>query len=264
MKNKLSMQWTKRILPFYIVVIFLLSCQPTVPSNQAIKTAPGNSIVLNINHVTPDTPSPSATMAPVATQSPAIGTKSNTPQPNEAITSPSQETRPGTCQLAPVTQPPFPVSRYYPNELDQEYGLHITGIAQKIDLATYRLQVTGMVDQPLSLTYDDIRCMPSVTDNPDLVCPGVFTDYASWTGVSINYILELAGVQPGATNLILVSADGYQVRLPIETASEDKNFLAYEVNGKILPVQHGFPIRAVFPDMWGSYWLKWLVEIRIN
>lgn len=64
--------------------------------------------------------------------------------------------------------------------------------------------------------------------------------------------------------LILVSADGYEVRLPIEAASADKNFLAYEVNGKPLPVQHGFPLRAVFPSMWGSYWLKWLVEIRIS
>jgi DMSO/TMAO reductase YedYZ molybdopterin-dependent catalytic subunit len=106
--------------------------------------------------------------------------------------------------------------------------------------------------------------MPNVTDNPELNCPGVFVDRASWTGVPIKHILDLAGVQQGATKLILVSADGYEVQLSLEIAGKDKNFLAYEVNGKPLPVQHGFPLRAVFPSMWGSYWLKWLVEIRIS
>jgi len=82
--------------------------------------------------------------------------------------------------------------------------------------------------------------------------------------VPIMDILELAGIQSGATVLTLVSADGYEVSLPLETASAERNFLAYEVNGKTLPVQHGFPLRAVFPSMWGSYWLKWLVEIKIS
>lgn len=126
----------------------------------------------------------------------------------------------------------------------------MTGIAQQIDLASYRLKVSGMVDHPLSLTYDDLRCMPKVTNNPELICPGVFVDRATWTGVPIQYVLDLAGVQPEATELTLVSADGYEVRLPIDTASAEKNFLAYEVNGDLLPVLHGFPLRVVFPDMW--------------
>ena len=121
-----------------------------------------------------------------------------------------------------------------------------------------------MVDNPLSLTYDELRCMPRVTDNPELDCPGVFVDYASWTGVPIRDILERAGVQPGATTLTLVSADGYEVDLPLDIAAEERNFLAYEVNGTTLPVLHGFPLRAVFPEMWGSNWLKWLVEIRLS
>jgi DMSO/TMAO reductase YedYZ molybdopterin-dependent catalytic subunit len=168
------------------------------------------------------------------------------------------------CQLDPAIQPPWPTDKLLPNELDPETGLHVTGKPQLIDLATYRLQVTGLVDQPLNLAYDEIRCMPNVTDNPELICPGVFTDRATWTGVPINHILELAGVQKGASELTLISGDGYQVELPLETANADKNFLAYEVDGMPLPVQHGFPLRAVFPGMWGSYWLKWLVEIRIS
>jgi DMSO/TMAO reductase YedYZ molybdopterin-dependent catalytic subunit len=198
---------------------------------------------------------PSSTYTQVATDTSVPVDVATTQNPNVSL---------GTCQLVAVEQPPWPVKTLLPNELDQETGLHMTGISQRIDLATYRLKVTGLVDHTLSLTYDDVRCMPNVTDNPELNCPGVFVDRANWTGVPIKHILELAGVEQGATMLILVSADGYEVRLPIEAASADKNFLAYEVNGKPLPVQHGFPLRAVFPSMWGSYWLKWLVEIRIS
>lgn len=171
---------------------------------------------------------------------------------------------PGACDLIPVVQPPKPDETFGPNELDPESGLHVTGLPQWIDITTYRLQVTGLVDHPLSLSYDDLRCMPSVTDNPDLICPGYFNDKATWSGVPIQYILELAGVQKEATQLTLVSADGYRVKVTLEQANAGENFLAYQVNGKLLPVLHGFPLRAVFPSMYGSYWIKWLIEIQIS
>jgi len=106
--------------------------------------------------------------------------------------------------------------------------------------------------------------MRKVTDSPELICPQVFIDEATWTGVPIKDVLELAGVQPGAKKVTLVSADGYEFSIPLDTAIGEKNFLAYEVNGIPLPVRHGFPLRAVFPSMWGSYWIKWLIEIRIS
>ena len=140
----------------------------------------------------------------------------------------------------------------------------MTGNPQQIDLATYRLKVAGLVDRPLSLTYDDLRCLPRVTDSPKLVCPGVFVDEATWTGVPIKVVLELAGMQQGATKITLVGADGREVNLSLEKARADGNFLANELNNKLLHIQHGFPLRAVFPSMPGSYWLKWLVEIRIS
>lgn len=170
---------------------------------------------------------------------------------------------PGECRPKPIAVPPWPKATLRPNELDYDTGLHMTGTAQRIDLETYRLKVTGLVDHPLSLTYDELRCLPKVTDAPNLVCVGVFEDVATWSGVPIKDVLELAGVQKGATNLTLVSADGYEVNFDLDEARGDGNFLAYELYGKPLPVQHGFPLRAVFPGKVGAFWLKWLVEIRI-
>jgi DMSO/TMAO reductase YedYZ molybdopterin-dependent catalytic subunit len=87
---------------------------------------------------------------------------------------------------------------------------------------------------------------------------------ATWSGVPIRYILGLASVQNGAQEIKLISADGYEVKIPLGDASNEENFLAYELSGKPLPILHGFPLRAVFPSMQGNNWVKWLVEIQIG
>jgi DMSO/TMAO reductase YedYZ molybdopterin-dependent catalytic subunit len=254
-----------RTLGLLLLLGYLTGCdqhsgEVSLPS----ETMPAPTLTRGATAPPYETPETSSTSAPTSTQPAESGPSSSRIEPGGSISAQLAMLTPGDCELKAITQPPQPVKTYLPNEFDAEFGLHITGKYQWIDLEDYHLLVTGLVDHPLNLTYAELRCMPSVTDNPDLKCPGVFTDYASWTGVPIIYILDLAGVQQGAKNLTLVSADGYQVKIPLATASHTKNFLAYEVNGATLPVQHGFPLRAVFPDMWGSYWIKWLVEIRIS
>jgi DMSO/TMAO reductase YedYZ molybdopterin-dependent catalytic subunit len=150
------------------------------------------------------------------------------------------------------------------NELDETTGLHMTGSVQKIDLASYRLTVSGLVDHPLSLTIDQLRCMPKVTTKAVLNCGEIFTDSGTWSGVPIRYILEQAGVQAAATTVGLKSADGYLLLISMEDARDGQNFLAYEMEGKPLPILHGFPLRAVFPNHAGSRWVKWLVEIIVE
>jgi DMSO/TMAO reductase YedYZ molybdopterin-dependent catalytic subunit len=140
----------------------------------------------------------------------------------------------------------------------------MTGKMQLIDLAGYRLRVTGKVDRPLELTYEEIRCLPKVEASPVLVCPGFFTDEATWGGTPIADVLALAGVQAGAERLELVSADGYTTLLPLEKALDRANFLAYEWDGEPLPRLHGFPLRVVIPGAQGNQWTKWLVEIKVQ
>ena len=265
MIKRQSLRVIKQSIGLILVLIYLTGCSYLAGlANVPLEPSPTVTFAQPEIPAPLDTPSPGETATLVSTHLEGLGTSIVTPQPTVSPFGLDADVTLGACQLNPVTQPPLPDKTFMPNELDRENGLHITGISQLVDLATYRLKVTGLVDHPLSLTYDDLRCMPNVTDSPELVCLGVFTDRATWTGVPIKYILDLAGIQQGATKLTLVSADGYEVNLPIKTASADDNFLAFEVNGKTLPVQHGFPLRAVFPSMWGSYWLKWLVEMRIS
>jgi DMSO/TMAO reductase YedYZ molybdopterin-dependent catalytic subunit len=170
----------------------------------------------------------------------------------------------GDCGLEPVEAPNLPDTIPAYGEIDPATGLHMTGEALEVDLDSYRLKVSGLVDNPLSLTYDQLRCLPKVSDDPLLDCPGFFQDKATWAGASLSAVLTLAQPQADASKISMVSADGYRTEMDLEQAWEDWNFLAYELEGEPLPALHGFPVRAVFPGLYGSYWAKWLVEIEIK
>ena len=193
----------------------------------------------------------------------------STPMPTSVATSTPMPTKTeapslSPCVLEPVVVPTRPAETPGYTQLDPDTGLHMTGTAQEIDLESYRLEVRGKVDHPLSLTYDDLRCLPKVETAAVLECPGFFVDEATWAGTPIAEILALTEVQAGASTIEFVSADGYKTSLPLELAQDRGNFLAYEWEGEPLPILHGFPLRAVFPPLPGNKWVKWLVRIEVN
>jgi DMSO/TMAO reductase YedYZ molybdopterin-dependent catalytic subunit len=164
---------------------------------------------------------------------------------------------------APITVPTLPAVIPGEAELDPATGLHVTGDPVEVDLSTWRLEVTGRVDRPLRLTYDELRCLPKVEASPVLDCPGFFVDEATWAGVPLRDILELAGVQEGATQARLLAADGYNLWVELTPETLGSAFLAYEVNGATLPALHGFPVRFVWPGHEGWNWVKWVVAIEV-
>jgi DMSO/TMAO reductase YedYZ molybdopterin-dependent catalytic subunit len=166
--------------------------------------------------------------------------------------------------LEPITAPTLPAEIPGYLEVDPATGLHMTGTPTVVDFENYRLKVSGLVATELSLTYDDLRRLPKMTATPRLVCQGFFEDVTTWSGASLQTILEMAGVQPGAERIKMTSADGYSTTLSLEKALAPENFLAYELMGQPLPVLHGFPVRAVIPGQNGNVWVKWLVEIVVE
>jgi DMSO/TMAO reductase YedYZ molybdopterin-dependent catalytic subunit len=150
-------------------------------------------------------------------------------------------------------------------DVDPATGLHITGQPVEVDISSYRLEVTGKVDEPVSLTYEEIlRLSPKVTGSPDLVCPGFFVDKADWSGVPFKTILDMAGVQPDAAWVRMKAADGFSIKVELEVALRPDSFLAYEVEGQTLPVSQGFPLRAVLPGEDGARWVKWIVGLILE
>ena len=141
--------------------------------------------------------------------------------------------------------------------------LHGTGRPQDYDISTYRLVVEGLVETPLSLSYEDLLNRPQVTEEVLLICPGFFWDNAVWTGTPLKPILEEAGISPEASKVRFEAGDGYVQTLSLADAMADGVFLAYEVNGEPLPREHGYPIRVVVRHQYGSRWVKWLERIEV-
>ena len=144
--------------------------------------------------------------------------------------------------------------------LDQFGTMGPTDIS--VDLATYRLKVTGEVDRPLSLSYDEILKLPSVTENVLLICPGFFSNHGRWTGVHLKDLLERAQLKKEA---MFLDIKGYkkEMRIRLENIHRKKILLAYRVNGEPLPKSHGFPLRLVYEDNFGDDWIKYVDEIVV-
>lgn len=199
-------------------------------------------------------PAPVATLAPTQ---PELAAPTSIPTAKAGALPPK-------CALQPVIVPTIPAEVPSATELDETTGLHLTGKAVEINLEDYRLTVSGKVDYPLRLTYDELRCMPRVTMQPVLVCVGVFEDVTQWSGVPLKYVLELAGIQEDARSIYLLGADGYQAGISVDEAIENQVFLAYQWKNEPLPILHGFPLRVASPISLGSYWVKWLVGIKVE
>jgi sulfoxide reductase catalytic subunit YedY len=135
---------------------------------------------------------------------------------------------------------------------------------QKTDLDQWRLEIVGEVDKPFNLSRDQILQLPAVEKDVLLICPGVFAYNARWRGISVARLLETAGVKPTASHVVFSGPQGtYKKdhRFPIADILAEKIFLAYRVNGIDLPVKHGFPLRVVAGDYYGSYWIKYVFRI---
>jgi DMSO/TMAO reductase YedYZ molybdopterin-dependent catalytic subunit len=137
-----------------------------------------------------------------------------------------------------------------------------------IDVKTWSLPVKGKIERPFSLTLAELRQLPAVTKPHTLMCisneiGGDLISNAVWKGVRLKTVFEKAGVQPGAKKLILHGRDGYSDSFPLTVALLDGTILAYEMNGKPLERQHGFPVRALVVGLYGIKNVKWLSELEV-
>ena len=117
---------------------------------------------------------------------------------------------------------------------------------------------------PQSLSYQELLEYPTVTEVVTLVCPGAFTDNAEWTGIPVAVLLVEAGIKPEATVVRFHALDGYRATLSLEVAQQEGVFLAHTVNGQILPLDHGYPLRLVVKGEYGEHWAKWVERIEVT
>ncbi|HXJ38471.1 MAG TPA: molybdopterin-dependent oxidoreductase, partial [Bryobacteraceae bacterium] len=166
--------------------------------------------------------------------------------------------------------------------------------APRLELDSYQLRIQGAVRNPYSLSYQELRDMPSETKVAILECAGnsrVFlvpqvegaqwelgaVGNAEWTGVPLAALLERAGVEEDACEIVLEGADrgmpkeppvppvpiSYARSVPMNKAVRREVLIAYQMNGRDLTRDHGYPVRAIVPGHYGMASVKWLTQIDV-
>jgi DMSO/TMAO reductase YedYZ molybdopterin-dependent catalytic subunit len=162
---------------------------------------------------------------------------------------------------------PLVASEVTPN--DKFYRIDTDIIVPSVDANTWRLNVRGLVKNgPMQFTYDELKSMPSISEYATLECisdkiDGDLISTANWKGIPLKSILEKAQVLPEAIYIVFRCYDGYDVGIPLDRGLMDGTILAYEMNGTPLPAEHGFPVRAIVPGLYGMMNAKWITDIEL-
>ena len=169
---------------------------------------------------------------------------------------------------------------------------HLQGIPSTVDLAEWRLEVSGNVERPLKFSLPELLAkFPSTSIAAVNQCSGNSRSYlqprvpggqwgngamgnALWTGMRLRDVLRAAGVRPGSVQVQFQGMDegpgpeglgshSFLKSLDLTNPVIEECLLAYEMNGEPLPLLNGFPLRVVVPGYFGTYWVKALTSIRV-
>ena len=138
-----------------------------------------------------------------------------------------------------------------------------------VDQSRWSLEINGLVGRSVSLTFDDLRAMPSVDAAVTLACisngvPARAIGNAGWTGVRLRDVLDRAGgLDRAAVDLVWICADNYTDSIPVAAAIDPGTLLVWGMNGRPLPRAHGAPVRAIVPGIYGMKNAKWIEAIEV-
>ena len=151
------------------------------------------------------------------------------------------------------------------------YRVDTALVPPSVDRATWRLRVHGMVSRELTLSYDELVALPIIERDITLACVsnpvgGPYAGNARWLGVPLRDVLDEAGIEAGAEQLVSRSVDGMTIGTPVAVALDGRDsLLAVGMNGAPLPVEHGAPVRMVIPGLYGYVSAtKWLTDLELT
>ncbi len=151
------------------------------------------------------------------------------------------------------------------------YRIDTALVVPQVSKESWRLKITGLVDRPMELTFDDLLARPQVERYVTLSCVsnsvgGSLVGNARWQGVLLADLLDEAGVQGSAEQLASRSVDGWTCGSPLESITDGRDaMLAVAMNGEPLPAAHGYPVRIVVPGLYGYVSAtKWVTELELT
>ncbi len=162
--------------------------------------------------------------------------------------------------LSTKPTPEFPITAIEPDRLI----INSFRGTPSIDLANFKLAITGEVERPLQLKMTEIRQLPFTSMTIRQVCVEGWAAIVQWGGVRLADLLRLAQVRSTAKYVYFKSADGYYESWDLASVVHPQTLLAYQMNGISLPADNGAPLRLAAPIKLGYKQSKWVTEIVVT
>jgi len=163
---------------------------------------------------------------------------------------------------------PVPGTRAEFTRLEDHYRIDTDTRAPQLDGGRWRLAIGGLVDRPRSFSLADLRALPAMHQFVTLSCisnpvGGDLIGTTRWSGVSLQPLLGMCGIQPTASHLRVTSADGFYEVVSLDAIRSDPRImLTHAWDGVPLSTEHGFPLRLYVPDLYGMKQPKWIASIE--
>ncbi len=137
-----------------------------------------------------------------------------------------------------------------------------------VDGTTWHMSIHGMVNHPYTLTYNSLMALPMKQQYESMMCisnevGGPYMSNAKWEGVPLVDLLNRAGIQAGASKVVLSAVDDYSDSIHLVKALEPTTLVAVRMNDTTLPQGHGFPARLLVPGIYGMKHVKWIKDIEV-
>jgi DMSO/TMAO reductase YedYZ molybdopterin-dependent catalytic subunit len=134
----------------------------------------------------------------------------------------------------------------------------------QLDTSTWTLSVDGLVEQPTTWSWDEIHALPESTYDGAIHCVTTWSKFGmSWAGVSVDTLLAAARPMASATHVLAHSHTGYTTNLPLADVTGGLAWVAWEVDGEPLPVDHGGPARLLVPHLYFWKSAKWVSRLEL-
>ena len=153
----------------------------------------------------------------------------------------------------------------------QFYRVDTSLVLPVISPSAWQLRIHGMVDNPMTITFDELMKMPMIEHDVTLTCVsqsvgGPYIGNARWEGTLLANVLRRAGIQPGADQIVMRDVNGMTIGVATEPVMDGRaSMLAVGMNGVPLPQGHGFPVRVVVPGLYGYVSAcKWVVDMQLT
>ena len=133
------------------------------------------------------------------------------------------------------------------------------GTVPRFDPQAWDFRITGLVERPLRLTWDEFSHLPMTAVTADMHCVTRWSRFdVRWEGVAFSEVMKLIALKPAAKYVMVLAEQGYTSNVPLADLLRPTTLFALKHNGEPLPAEHGYPVRLVVPHLYAWKSVKWV------